>query len=108
MPEGAGPAGEADAVWRGDLDALEFVPAGHLGRCMVHRLAFRSLLRSAPGPEDCLTFFARERAAFQAAARSKLTRTDMPSDRNFHLTSRDIARALRFAHCGETVAVEAD
>jgi len=32
-------------MWRDDIDALAFQPADHRGICMVHRRAFRTLLR---------------------------------------------------------------
>lgn len=75
--------------WRDDIDALEFALAGAGGRlCMVHRLAFRTLMGRLGSPEECLAWFAERRDRFEAAARAKMSRTDAG---NFHLTSRDIA-----------------
>lgn len=88
-------------LWRTDADALAFQPECHRGLCFVHRLAFRSLLgdaRSAPGgapaPADCEAYFSTHHSAFQRAAAEKIARTGTPSERNFHLNSRDIRRAL--------------
>ena len=36
--------------WRDDIDALEFQPTAHRGLCVVHRRAFRTLLRTTPSP----------------------------------------------------------
>jgi len=82
-------------TWRDDIDALAFQPAEHIGLCMVHRLAFRTLLRASPTPRECVEFFNAHRQAFLAAARAKLLRTTPPSTANFHLTSRDVARQLK-------------
>jgi hypothetical protein len=61
---------------------------------MVHRHAFRTLLRRYPSPEDCAAYFQDHRAVFQAAASAKLVRASVAADANFHLTSRDLARAM--------------
>jgi hypothetical protein len=81
-------------VWRADVDALAFRPPGHRGLCMVHRHAFRTLLGRYPLPEECAAYFNDHRAVFQAAAGAKLASTSVAADANFHLTSRDLARAM--------------
>jgi hypothetical protein len=82
-------------IWRDDIDALAFQPEAHDGLCMVHRRAFRTLLRTAPSPRQCIEFFNAHHAAFQAAARAKLLRTCVAATANFHLTSRDVSRELK-------------
>ena len=82
-------------IWRDDIDALAFQPREHTGFCMVHRRAFRTLLRATPSPRDCMEFFFAHQEAFQAAARAKLQRVQVAATANFHLTSRDIARELK-------------
>lgn len=82
-------------AWRADIDALAFRPDGHDGICMVHRHAFRTLLGRYPSPEDCAAYFQEYRVAFQAAASAKVARAGVAVDANFHLTSRDLARAMR-------------
>ncbi len=79
------------AVWRDDIDALAFRPAGHQGFCMVHRLALRTVIGRRASPAECLDYFAANRPVFEAAARAKIARTGLPPDANFHLTSRDIS-----------------
>jgi hypothetical protein len=81
-------------IWRADVDALAFHPAGHDGVCVVHRHAFRTLLRRYPSPDDCAAFFRDHIAVFQAAARAKVVRAAVAVDANFHLTSRDLARQM--------------
>ena len=88
------PPGETP-IWRDDIDALEFQPSDRAGRCMVHRRAFRTLLRAPPSPQQCVDFFHTNQAAFQAAARAKTLRTGIADDQNFHLTSRDVSRQLK-------------
>src|SRR4030088_2797437 len=44
-------------IWRDDIDALAFQPADHAGLCMVHRRAFRTLLRTVPSPQGCVDFY---------------------------------------------------
>ncbi|WP_398482275.1 hypothetical protein [Tardiphaga sp.] len=80
--------------WRSDVDALSFQPEGHGGVCMVHRHAFRTLLKHMPTPEECAAFFHAQETAFQFAARAKIAHTRLPPDANLHLTSRDLARAM--------------
>jgi hypothetical protein len=82
-------------IWRNDIDALAFQPAEHVGLCMVHRRAFRTLLRATPSPRQCVEFFNAHQEAFQAAARAKLLRTHVAAAANFHLTSRDVSRQLK-------------
>jgi hypothetical protein len=81
-------------TWRADVDALAFRPQGHGGVCMVHRHAFRTLLRSTPSPQDCATFYQAHRAVFEAAAHAKILRAAVAISANFHLTSRDISRQM--------------
>ena len=87
----------AQPRWRHDVDALAFEPEGHDGACMVHRLAFRSLMRLVPSPEACLAYFTAHEDAFHASARAKISRKALRPDATFHLTSRDLARALTVA-----------
>lgn len=82
-------------IWRNDIDALAFQPGEHTGLCMVHRRAFRTLLRATPSPQECIEFFKAHREAFHAAARAKLLRSKMATTSNFHLTSRDVIRQLQ-------------
>jgi hypothetical protein len=97
--EGAGrPRSDAPTTtmptWRADIDSLAFRPDGHDGLCMVHRRAFRTLLKRVASAEDCADFFRCHQAAFQAAARAKIVREALGQGANFHLTSRDIARQI--------------
>jgi hypothetical protein len=87
-------ADDAAPTWRADVDALAFQPEGHRGLCMVHRHAFRTLLRHYPSPEECAAYFSAHTVVFQAAARAKIARAMVAVDANFHLTSRDLARAM--------------
>jgi hypothetical protein len=82
-------------IWRDDIDALAFQPADHAGLCMVHRRAFRTLLRTVPSPQECVDFYHTHSDAFQAAARAKVVRADVADTANFHLTSRDVTRQLK-------------
>lgn len=82
-------------IWRDDIDALAFQPVEHGGLCMVHRRAFRTLLRAAASPQDCVDFYDGHEQAFQAAARAKVLRARVGPTANFHLTSRDVARQLK-------------
>ncbi len=84
-------------IWRDDIDALTFEPSGHLGFCAVHRLAFRTLLGRMATPDDCMTCFSANEPAFQAAARAKILRRGLAPGANFHLTSREVAKAIRLA-----------
>ena len=82
------------ALWRFEIDALMFPVHEHAALCAVHRRAFRTLLAAEPTPEDCLIYFEEFESAFRAAANSKIAQESLPAGRNFHLTSRDIARKL--------------
>jgi hypothetical protein len=82
-------------TWRDDIDALAFQPTDHRGVCMVHRRAFRTLLRTTPSPQQCMDYYHRHRDAFQAAARAKVLRASVANTANFHLTSRDVIRQLK-------------
>jgi hypothetical protein len=82
-------------LWRTDIDALAFQPGEHSGLCMVHRRAFRALLRATPSPRKCIEFFNAHQEAFQAAARAKLSRSNVTTTANLHLTSRDVTRQLK-------------
>ncbi len=83
------------ATWRSDIDALMFEADDQLGLCMVHRHAFRTLLRSVPTPDECVAYFNSHQSAFQAAAAAKVGRKKLAAGVNFHLTSRDVARELQ-------------
>jgi hypothetical protein len=87
--------------WNVDLDALAFRPDGHEGLCLVHRLAFRAMLRDAPTPENCLRLATAWREAFEEAARAKIAARSLPGAARFHLNSRDIRRALSACGAGE-------
>jgi hypothetical protein len=89
--------GDSPAKWRHDIDALAFQPEGHRGTCVVHRLAFRTLMRVVPAPETCLAYFTEHEGAFRASAQAKISRKRLQPGANFHLTSRDLARALTVA-----------
>jgi hypothetical protein len=82
-------------TWRDDIEALAFQPTAHRGLCMVHRRAFRTLLRMTPSPQQCVDFYCSHADAFQAAARAKLLRVNIAGTANFHLTSRDVIRQLK-------------
>ena len=82
-------------IWRDDIDTLAFQPSGHTGLCMVHRRAFRTLLRAPPSPQQCVDYYLGHEDAFQAAARAKLLRAAVAETANFHLTSRDVVRHLK-------------
>lgn len=84
-----------EPIWHSDIDALAFVPEGHVGRCMVHRLAFRALLGSVdPSAEHCVEFYRRHVGGFATAAAAKIRAREIAPDANFHLNSRDVRRAL--------------
>jgi hypothetical protein len=82
------------AVWRPDIDALSFPVDAHAASCVVHRRAFRTLLRFEPTPDDCLRYFGEHEAAFRSAAIAKIAQKSLPAGTNLHVTSRDIARKL--------------
>ncbi|CAN5324363.1 hypothetical protein BH11PSE4_BH11PSE4_34550 [soil metagenome] len=81
-------------TWRDDIDSLAFRPDGHDGVCMVHRRAFRTLLKRTASPEDCAEFFHGHESAFHAAAHAKIVRAKLEQGANLHLTSRDVARQM--------------
>lgn len=81
-------------AWRADIEALSFRPDGHAGVCMIHRHAFRTLLKRMPTPEECAAFFRAQETAFHFAARGKIAHARLAPDANLHLTSRDLARAM--------------
>lgn len=83
--------------WRDDINALAFEPEGHATICMVHRLAFRTLLGRMPTPRDCMAYFKANEEAFHKAACVKILRRGLGPGSNFHLTSRDVAEAIRVA-----------
>jgi hypothetical protein len=83
-----------EAEWRSDIDALVFPLREHDGSCAVHRRAFRTLLKSEPTPDDCLSYFGDFADAFRAAAQGKIARDRVARGTNLHLTSRDVARQL--------------
>jgi hypothetical protein len=81
-------------LWRDDIDSLGFRPPGHGGMCVVHRRAFVTLLGFQALPADCLAWFEEQRVAFESAAAAKISHAALAAETNFHLTSRDIRRAL--------------
>ena len=81
-------------LWREDIDSLAFRPARHAGWCVVHRLAFRAFLGPGAARDECLAFFVAHEARFDAAAAAKIGRAALGSEANFHLTSRDLRKAL--------------
>ncbi|MBV9562406.1 MAG: hypothetical protein JOY90_18470 [Bradyrhizobium sp.] len=85
---------DTTASWRADIDALSFPVVSHAACCVVHRRAFRTLLRFEPTPADCLRYFGECERAFRLAARAKIARRNIAAGTNLHLTSRDIARSL--------------
>lgn len=84
----------AQYIWRDDIDSLAFQPSGRESWCMVHRQAFRVLFDSENTPTACCDFFVAKATIFQQAAAQKIQRLNIPSDRNFHLNSRDIRRVV--------------
>jgi hypothetical protein len=84
----------AQAFWRSDIDALTFPVESHSASCVVHRRAFRTLLRFEPTPRDCLQYFHERSQAFRLAANAKITQKNIPMGTNLHLTSREIGRKL--------------
>lgn len=82
------------AIWHSDIDVQVFEADDQHGLCMVHRQAFRTLLRSVPAPDACLIYFKAHEGAFRAAAVAKFSRKKLAPGVNFHLTSRDVAREL--------------
>src|SRR5262249_40545043 len=62
------------ATWRHDIDALAFRPGGHEGTCMVHRLAFRALMRLVPTPDACIAYFTAHQGTLRLSAQAKIRR----------------------------------
>ncbi len=82
-----------EMTWRHDVDALVFRPDWHEGYCFVHRLALRTM-SGETDQEACQAYFRVHREVFERAARSKIQRAGLAPEQNFHLTSRDVRRAL--------------
>ncbi len=87
------------ATWREDIDSLVFEPEGHVGSCVVHRRAFRTLLGRDAARQECLEFFGAHHGAFRAAAAAKIARASILAGMNFHLTSRDVRRGGLIPPC---------
>lgn len=85
----------SDVEWRDDIDSLAFQPAGHSGFCVIHRRAFETLLGQKASPSLCADYFKAHRPTFEQAAAGKIARAALRGPDNFHLTSRDVARAGR-------------
>jgi hypothetical protein len=83
----------SDLEWQADIDSLAFRPAGHVGLCVIHRRAFGTLIGHSASPAECIDYFNSHRAQFEQAASAKIMRASLRPGANFHLTSRDIARA---------------
>ena len=92
--------------WDGANDCLAFSPPGEDGRCVMHRRAFRALLRQEPTPTECLAFAARHQAAFWLAARLKMQRAGLEPGARFHITSRDLRGAISGLALAPAEAVE--
>jgi hypothetical protein len=84
-----------EPIWRSDIDSLAFRPSGHMGMCVIHRRAFRTLLGCTPSPQQSIDFYLLHRDSFEAAARAKLAARSIRETENFHLTSRDVRRRLK-------------
>lgn len=80
-------------IWRDDLDALQFA-AENGGNCIVHRRAFRAMLRKPPMQHNCIEFYEQHGAAFETAAKAKINNGGVPEGSNFHLNSRQIRNSL--------------
>ena len=84
--------------WNDEIDALEFRLNGYEVTCVIHRLAFRALLKLArPEAQDCLVYATGLRRVFEAVAVSKATRTGLKPGARFHITSRDIRTLLNLS-----------
>ena len=92
-------------AWRRDIDALTFQPDGRGAFCVVHRRAFRTLMRIDPTPAECEVFFRVHCAAFEAAATAKIRAGRLADGLNFHLTSRDVARQMGSSGIGGSAKV---
>jgi hypothetical protein len=82
-----------EVTWRADVDALQF-SADNGSVCLVHRLAFRTLLRRLPEPSDCLDYYRANVDQFIGAARCRLATDPSIGARSFHLNSRQIRRSV--------------
>jgi hypothetical protein len=80
-------------TWRAEVDSLAFQPPDHAGLCFIHRRAFVTLC-GAETIEDCRRYYLSHRAAIFHAAAAKAQRSSLDRQANFHLNSRDIARAV--------------
>jgi hypothetical protein len=89
--------------WREEIDSLAFRPNGHAGWCVVHRLAFRALLGYAATPQACCDYFENRQSIFASAASTKIARTGIAPENNFHLNSRDIRRTLSLKISGSAI-----
>lgn len=98
----------AGLAWEVAIDALSFRPRGHDGHCVVHRRAFRVLVGGAADPGLCLAFARDHASALEAAAAGRIAARGLPAGARFHLTSREIRRALSGAPglAGEAVQEE--
>ena len=84
--------------WNDEIDALEFRLNGYEVTCVIHRLAFRALLKLArPEAQDCLVYATGLRRVFEAVAVSKATRTGLKPGARFHITSRDVRTLLNLS-----------
>jgi hypothetical protein len=86
---------DTEPFWRNDIDSLAFRPRAHVGLCVMHRRAFRTLMAAQPDGRACLVFHRDHSRAFAAAAAAKILRCRLAPDANFHLTSRDVRRHLQ-------------
>ena len=82
-----------DLTWRHDIEALVFRLNGHEGSCFIHRLAFRSISGDV-SQEGCEVYFRVHREAFERASWAKIRTANLAMEQNFHLTSRDVRRAI--------------
>jgi hypothetical protein len=86
---------KSEPIWRSDIDSLAFRPSGHMGLCVIHRRALRTLLGCTPSPQQSIDFYLIHSDSFEAAARAKLAAGNIQETENFHLTSRDVRRQLK-------------
>jgi hypothetical protein len=96
------------ARWRADIDSLAFRPPGHMGECVVHRRALRSLIGHDPTPEEALALHRQEADGFARAAAAKIAKARLSPSANFHLTSRDLRRQRDVAPRLESAAPNLD
>ena len=92
------------AQWRAAIDSLAFRPDGHLGHCIVHRRALRTLIGTDPTPAMALAYFRRHAGLFATAAAAKIGKAGLETAANFHLTSRDLRRQRDVATGTESAA----